>query len=83
MDKELFTEQQFAKNIPREIMEIIDALDPQIPQRIYDHIFGSEELVNFENSISLPEVEFVEKRRSILLDDVKERIKPSLKREKS
>lgn len=79
MDKKLFEEEQLTKNIPKKVMEIINAMDSEKTHRICECIFNSCDLSNFVSSISLPQFEEIEKK-SALVEEARIKLKSLAKK---
>lgn len=79
MDKKLFEEEVLTRNLPKEVLDAIDAIDSKSTQHICDHIFNSDQMDEFLRSVCLPKVEETD-RTSVLLEEAKTKMKGLLKK---
>lgn len=79
MDKKLFEEEELLRQLPKEVIELIDTISSVPTDAVREIIMNSEEMGEFQRSITLPELEKVEKK-SMLVEDVKLRVKNGQKK---
>lgn len=66
----MFTEESFSSGIPHDLMDVVNAIDPEPAHQLFETIFNSKEQRLFVESISLPQFEILEKK-SLLVDEAK------------